>query len=83
MRDPILVKSDGFPTYHLANVVDDHFMEITHILRGDEWLNSVPLHVNLYGAFGWEIPVYAHLPLILDPSGHGKLSKRKKKGGDR
>ena len=78
--DPILLKSDGFPTYHLANVVDDHFMEITHILRGDEWLNSVPLHVNLYRAFGWEMPVYAHLPLILDPSGVGKLSKRKKKG---
>jgi len=80
VRDPILLKSDGFPTYHLANVVDDHFMEITHILRGDEWLNSLPLHVNLYHAFGWDIPVYAHLPLILDPSGAGKLSKRKKKG---
>ena len=80
VRDPILLKSDGFPTYHLANVVDDHFMEITHILRGDEWLNSLPLHVNLYHAFGWDIPIYAHLPLILDPSGAGKLSKRKKKG---
>ncbi len=79
-RDPILVKSDGFPTYHFANVIDDHFMEITHILRGDEWLSSVPLHVNLYNALGWEIPVFAHLPLILDPSGVGKLSKRKKKG---
>jgi len=79
-RDPILVKSDGFPTYHFANVIDDHFMEITHILRGDEWLSSVPLHVNLYSALGWEIPVFAHLPLILDPSGVGKLSKRKKKG---
>jgi glutamyl-tRNA synthetase len=78
VRDPILLKTDGFATYHLANVVDDHFMEITHILRGDEWLNSLPLHVNLYHAFGWEIPVYAHLPLILDPSGIGKLSKRKK-----
>ena len=77
--DPILLKSDGFPTYHLANVIDDHFMEITHILRGDEWINSVPLHVNLYHAFGWDIPAYAHLPLILDPSGVGKLSKRKKK----
>jgi len=82
IRDPILLKSDGFPTYHLANVIDDHFMGITHILRGDEWLNSVPLHVNLYRAFGWEIPVYAHLPLILDPSGKGKLSKRKKKDGN-
>jgi glutamyl-tRNA synthetase len=78
--DPVLLKSDGFPTYHLANVIDDHFMEITHILRGDEWINSVPLHVNLYRAFGWEVPIYAHLPLILDPSGVGKLSKRKKKG---
>lgn len=79
-RDPVLLKSDGFPTYHFANVLDDHFMEITHILRGDEWLSSVPLHVNLYAALGWEIPVFAHLPLILDPSGEGKLSKRKKKG---
>jgi glutamyl-tRNA synthetase len=77
--DPVLLKSDGYPTYHLANVVDDHLMEITHVLRGDEWLSSVPLHVNLYRAFGWDIPTYAHLPLILDPSGHGKLSKRKKK----
>ena len=83
-RDPILVKTDGFPTYHFANVIDDHFMEITHILRGDEWLSSVPLHVNLYDALGWEIPVFAHLPLILDPSGVGKLSKRKKQseGGE-
>ncbi len=79
VRDPILIKSDGFPTYHFANVVDDHFMEITHILRGDEWLSSVPLHVNLYRAFGWEMPIYAHVPLILDPSGAGKLSKRKKR----
>jgi len=79
-RDPVLVKTDGFPTYHFANVLDDHFMEITHILRGDEWLSSVPLHVNLYDALGWEIPAFAHLPLILDPSGEGKLSKRKKKG---
>ena len=79
VRDPILIKSDGFPTYHFANVIDDHFMEITHILRGDEWISSVPLHVNLYRAFGWEMPVYAHVPLILDPSGVGKLSKRKKR----
>ena len=77
--DPVILKSDGYPTYHLANVVDDHLMEITHVLRGDEWLNSVPLHVNLYEAFGWEPPVYAHLPLILDPGGEGKLSKRKKR----
>jgi len=82
VRDPVLMKSDGYPTYHLANVVDDHFMQISHILRGDEWLSSVPLHVNLYRAFGWEMPVYVHLPLILDPSGAGKLSKRKKKGED-
>lgn len=79
-RDPILVKTDGFPTYHFANVIDDHFMAITHILRGDEWLSSVPLHVNLYQALNWEIPIFAHLPLILDPSGVGKLSKRKKRG---
>ncbi len=79
VRDPILVKSDGFPTYHFANVIDDHLMEITHILRGDEWLSSVPLHVNLYRALGWEMPIFAHLPLILDPSGVGKLSKRKKR----
>jgi glutamyl-tRNA synthetase len=79
-RDPILLKSDDFPTYHFANVLDDHFMEISHILRGDEWLSSVPLHVNLYTALGWEIPIFAHLPLILDPSGEGKLSKRKKRG---
>ena len=79
VRDPILIKTDGFPTYHFANVVDDHFMAITHILRGDEWISSVPLHVNLYRAFGWEMPVYAHVPLILDPSGVGKLSKRKKR----
>lgn len=79
VRDPVLVKSDGFPTYHFANVIDDHFMAITHILRGDEWISSVPLHVNLYRAFGWEMPIYAHVPLILDPSGVGKLSKRKKR----
>lgn len=79
VRDPILVKSDGFPTYHFANVIDDHLMAITHILRGDEWLSSVPLHVNLYRALGWQMPIFAHLPLILDPSGVGKLSKRKKR----
>jgi glutamyl-tRNA synthetase len=76
LDDLVLLKSDGFPTYHLANVVDDHLMEISHIMRGDEWLPSVPKHVLLYGAFGWEIPVYAHLPLILAPTGKGKLSKR-------
>ncbi|MBC7235264.1 MAG: glutamate--tRNA ligase [Chloroflexi bacterium] len=79
LDDLVLLKSDGFPTYHLANVVDDHLMAITHILRGEEWLSSVPKHVLLYDAFGWEMPVQVHLPNILDPSGKGKLSKRKKK----
>jgi glutamyl-tRNA synthetase len=82
LDDLILLKSDGFPTYHLANVVDDHLMAITHITRGEEWLSSVPKHVLLYRAFGWEMPVQAHLPTILDPSGQGKLSKRKKKLAD-
>jgi glutamyl-tRNA synthetase len=76
LDDLVLLKSDGYPTYHLANVVDDHLMAITHIMRGDEWLPSVPKHVLLYNAFGWAIPVYAHLPLILAPTGKGKLSKR-------
>ena len=76
LDDLVLLKSDGYPTYHLANVVDDHLMQISHIMRGDEWLPSVPKHVLLYRAFGWQIPVYAHLPLILAPSGKGKLSKR-------
>jgi glutamyl-tRNA synthetase len=76
IMDPVLLKSDGLPTYHLANVVDDHFMEITHILRADEWISTAPLHVNLYKAFGWDQPAYAHLPLVLNPSGRGKLSKR-------
>jgi len=76
LDDIVLLKSDGYPTYHLANVVDDHFMEISHIMRADEWLPSVPRHVLLYQAFGWEIPVYAHLPVILAPTGKGKLSKR-------
>jgi glutamyl-tRNA synthetase len=74
--DTVLLKSDGFPTYHLANVVDDHFMEITHILRADEWINTAPLHVQLYDAFGWQMPTIAHLPVVLSPSGKGKLSKR-------
>ncbi len=76
IADQILLKADGYPTYHLANVVDDHFMRITHICRADEWLSTAPLHVNLYAAFGWELPQYAHLPVILSPSGKGKLSKR-------
>lgn len=76
LDDKILFKSDGLPTYHLANIVDDHLMEITHVIRGEEWLPSLPLHVSLYEAFGWESPKFAHLPLILKPSGKGKLSKR-------
>ncbi|KXK27065.1 MAG: Glutamate--tRNA ligase [candidate division WS6 bacterium OLB20] len=74
--DGILLKSDGFPTYHLAVVVDDHLMEVSHVFRGVEWIPSIPKHVLLYKAFGWEMPVFAHLSLILDPGG-GKLSKRK------
>lgn len=76
--DKVLFKSDGLPTYHLANVVDDHLMEITHVIRGEEWLPSTPLHVLLYRAFGWEdtMPQFAHLPLLLNPDGKGKLSKR-------
>ena len=73
--DQVLIKSDGMPTYHLANVIDDHLMGITHVIRGEEWLSSTPKHVFLYQAFGWEPPVFAHLPLLLSPSG-GKLSKR-------
>lgn len=73
--DQVLVKSDGLPTYHLANVVDDHAMEITHVVRGEEWLPSTPKHLLLYEALGWEPPRFAHLPLLLSPTG-GKLSKR-------
>jgi len=73
--DPVLIKSDGFPTYHMANVVDDHMMEITHIMRGQEWLPSVPLHVILYEALGWTPPAYCHLPMVMGKDGH-KLSKR-------
>jgi glutamyl-tRNA synthetase len=80
--DLVLLKSDGLPTYHLANVVDDHFMEISHIMRADEWIPTAPRHVRLYEAFGWEMPAIAHLPIILDPSGKGKISKRKKQVGD-
>ncbi len=76
LDDLVLLKSDGYPTYHLANVVDDHLMEISHIMRADEWLPSVPKHVLLYDAFDWDIPIYAHLPIILAPTGKGKLSKR-------
>lgn len=76
LEDLVLLKSDGFPTYHLANVVDDHDMRITHVLRGDEWIPSTPKHVLLYQAFGWQHPIYCHLPVILAEGG-GKLSKRK------
>lgn len=78
--DKVLFKSDGMPTYHLANIVDDHLMGITHVIRGEEWLPSAPLHVLIYEAFGWDRPAFAHLPLILRPDGNGKLSKR---DGDR
>ena len=76
LDDKVLFKSDGMPTYHLANIVDDHLMETSHVIRGEEWLPSMPLHVMLYRAFGWEAPEFAHLPLILKPVGNGKLSKR-------
>ena len=76
LDDKILFKGDGMPTYHLANIVDDHLMEISHVIRGEEWLPSMPLHVLLYKAFNWTTPKFAHLPLILKPVGKGKLSKR-------
>lgn len=78
LDDKVLMKSDGMPTYHLANVVDDYLMKISHVIRGEEWLPSAPLHVLLYKAFGWEadMPQFAHLPLLLKPDGNGKLSKR-------
>lgn len=82
LDDKILLKADAMPTYHLANVVDDHLMEISHVIRGEEWLPSMPLHVMLYEGFGWKenMPVFAHMPLTLKPDGQGKLSKR---DGDR
>ena len=73
--DQILLKSDGFPTYHLANVVDDHLMQITHVIRGDEWMSSTPKHILLYEVFGWTPPVFMHMPLLLGKDGK-KLSKR-------
>jgi len=76
LDDKVLFKSDGMPTYHLANIVDDHLMETTHVIRGEEWLPSLPLHYLLYKAFDWQAPQFAHLPLILKPIGNGKLSKR-------
>lgn len=80
LDDKVLFKSDGMPTYHLANIVDDHTMQISHVIRGEEWLPSAPLHIMLYEAFGWPCPEFAHLPLLLRPDGNGKLSKR---DGDR
>lgn len=80
LDDKVLFKSDGMPTYHLANIVDDHTMAISHVIRGEEWLPSAPLHILLYEAFGWDCPEFAHLPLLLRPDGNGKLSKR---DGDR
>lgn len=82
LDDKVLYKSDGMPTYHLANIVDDHLMNISHVIRGEEWLPSAPLHMYLYEAFGWTdtMPQFAHLPLLLKPDGNGKLSKR---DGDR
>ncbi len=80
LDDKVLFKSDGMPTYHLAHLVDDHLMKISHVIRGEEWLPSLPLHILLYRAFGWETPLFAHLPLLLKPDGKGKLSKR---DGDR
>lgn len=76
LEDKILMKKDGMPTYHFANVVDDHLMKITTVIRGEEWLPSLPIHQLLYDAFGWDAPKFMHLPLILNPSGKGKLSKR-------
>ncbi len=76
LDDKIIFKSDGMPTYHLANIVDDHLMKISHVIRGEEWLPSMPLHIMLYRALGWEAPQFAHLPLLLKPKGNGKLSKR-------
>lgn len=82
LDDKILFKSDGMPTYHLANIVDDHLMDISHVIRGEEWLPSLALHTLLYKAFGWTAPKFAHLPLIMKPVGKGKLSKRDgEKGG--
>ncbi len=76
LDDKVLFKSDGMPTYHLANIVDDHLMQISHVIRGEEWLPSLALHQQLYNAFGWQTPKFAHLPLLLKPTGKGKLSKR-------
>ena len=76
LDDKVLFKSDGMPTYHLAHIVDDHVMKISHVIRGEEWLPSLPLHILMYRSFGWTPPLFAHLPLLLKPDGKGKLSKR-------
>jgi glutamyl-tRNA synthetase len=76
LDDSVLLKSDGLPTYHMAAMIDDHLMEITHVIRGSEWLSTFPLHVNILRAFGWEEPVWVHLSVFLKPSGKGKMSKR-------
>ena len=81
LDDKVLYKSDGMPTYHLANVVDDHLMQITHVVRGEEWLPSLALHTLLYQAFEWAPPLFAHLPLLMKPTGKGKLSKRDGEAG--
>ncbi|MBT4004420.1 MAG: glutamate--tRNA ligase [Candidatus Pacebacteria bacterium] len=75
--DQVLMKSDGYPTYHLAVVIDDHLMEISHIMRGEEWISSTPKRILLYQSFGWQTPIYAHIPIFLNPNGKGKMSKRK------
>jgi len=76
LQDTVILKADGFPTYHLAHIVDDHFMEITHVTRANEWLATFPIHAQLWQAMDWEMPEYAHLPVLLNPNGKGKLSKR-------
>ncbi|MCY4146591.1 MAG: glutamate--tRNA ligase [Chloroflexi bacterium] len=82
LQDAVLLKSDGFPTYHLAHIVDDHAMRISHITRAVEWLPSFPLHLHIWEAFGWEKPQFAHLPVLLNPNGKGKLSKRRQQFAD-
>lgn len=82
IQDMVLIKSDGIPTYHFAVVVDDHLMKITHVLRGEEWISSFPIHLHLYNFLGWQPPTFAHLPLILNPAGKGKMSKREDRAPD-
>jgi len=82
VNDAVLLKSNGIPTYHLAVVVDDHLMKITHVLRGEEWISSSPIHLHLYNFLGWEPPIFAHMPVILNPAGKGKMSKREDRAPD-